>query len=580
MKVEENFSPRAQLRYLTRHFFGRFFDSDVIAAPHTEMHLLFIQILALLIFPGFLKTALSITKYSFLAWYPITYRDQAILIDAHFFLCISMILTGFITVFEWDALFPDSKDFHNLTPLPIKPKTIFFAKVIALSLFVVLCHIAINGIPTLLFPGEVLAASFKKGSAGFMIPPGELFRYNFSHAVSLFLSTLFVFSSLIAVRAVFLLIFPAKMLRIVSRCTQLVVMLILLCALFSGAKANALITEESALIYLLPPFWFLGVYEVLIGHHTLVFSTLSKMAYTAVSVSCFVSILSYTISYRSSMQKGFQSAGIASYPVTGIRKSWTRILHKTILKNSIERANFHFIAHAIFRRQEPMLYWGSFVAVGIGLIYWDLYAIISGDIVDSQQHLKMLLSFPLLLSFFILVGLRFAFSVPVDLNANWIFRIMDKQRLEKSYGGAHKFMLSAINIPLLIIFVPCYLMIWNPLMVFYHIAYVSILSLILIELLLFRFIKLPFTCSYLPGKANVILLWPLYAVSCYFYSYGMTTLELWVLEDIKRCIGFVVISGIVFFGLSRNRSLFLKRIGAIRFEEKLADQRNILSIEG
>jgi hypothetical protein len=354
----------------------------------------------------------------------------------------------------------------------------------------------------------------------------------------------------------------------------------LLCALFSNIRANALIVEENALIYLLPPFWFLGLFEVMIGHHSLIFGTLARMAWTALAISCFVSVLSYTISYRSSMQKGFQSAGLAHYPFSGIRKLWTWILHKTLLKEPVERANFHFVAQTAFRRQEHMLYWGSFVAVGMAFVYLGLFVIKSGYLSDSSLHLNVLLSFPLIMSFFILVGLRFAFSVPADLNANWIFKIMDKRKLEMAYGGAHKFMLCAVMIPLLVIFVPCYLLIWGPGFVFLHIVYVAVLSLILIELLLFRFEKLPFSCMYLPGKANIKLWWPAYIIGCVVFSYETTVLERWILQDKIRYVVLIIIAGLIFIRLSRNRTLFLKRLDAIQFEEKQADRRIILHIEG
>jgi hypothetical protein len=580
MMMEENSLPRTQLRYLIRHFFGRFFDSEVIATPYIEAHILFVQILGLLVFPGFFKTVLSVTKYSALAWYAVTYRDQAVLIDTHFFLCLSMILIGFITVFELDALFPDQKDFYNLTPLPIKPQQIFYAKVIVLLLFVVFCHIAINGIPTLFFPGEVLAASWKPGSAGWNTPPSYFVKYTYGHIISLFLSSLFVFTTFIAVRAVFLLIFPTRLVRMVSRYTQLFLILILLCAFISNTRANALIVQENALIYLLPPFWFLGVYEVLIGHQDPVFGTLAKMAYTAVAISGFVSILSYALSYRSSMQKGFQSAGSASCSVGGLRKIWIRILHKALLKGPMERASFHFIAQTLFRRQEHMLYWGSFIMIGIAFIHADFIAIKSVITSGEVQQLSVLLSFPLIASFFILIGLRFSFSVPADLNANWIFKIIEKHRLETAYGGVHKFMLCAFFIPMLTLFVPFYLVIWDPLLVLLHTAYVSMLSLILIEMLLFQFEKLPFTCSYLPGKANLKLWWPVYVLACILYTYGMTELELWLLQDMRKFGFFIFLAGVVFFALYRHRSLFLKELNAIQFEEIPQDQAIMLSIEG
>ena len=572
--------PRAQFRYLMQHFFRRFFDTEAFALPHEEMHLLFVQTIALLVLPGLFKTVYSITKYSKLAWYPVAARDQAVLFDTYSFLCLSMILIGVVVVFEWDAIFPDERDFYNLTPLPIKPHLIFFAKLVSLALFVVVFHFAINGIATLLFPGFIFVKSFKPGSAGWRISNCDVFRYYSSHAISLFVSTLFVFASVIAIRSISLLFFPVKLVRIGSRCAQLALILLLLCVLFSFSSIapDRLMQERAPLIYLFPPFWFLGIYETLIGHDGRVFCTLSKLGWTAVGVSCLVSIVSYTVSYWSCMQKQFLSIGIAFSSLSTIKKTWVWLAHKTFLARPAERACFHFIALTAFRRREHLLYIGSFVAVGIAFICMKIYTIRSDEMSTLSPNLNVLLSFPLIMSFFILMGLRFAFSIPADLNANWIFKITDKQKLEEACGGAKKFMWCAIHMPLLLVFVPCYLMIWSPYFVLLHVAYVSVLSLILIEVLLFRLEKVPFTCSYIPGKANIKLWWPVYVIAGIGFSYHSTFLERWLLQDMKRYSAFAITAGVILAIMQRCRSAFLKRLDAFRFEEEPEEQIFVLHI--
>ena len=42
-----------------------------------------------------------------------------LVIDYYFFVLYSMVVMGFVMVFEWDALFPDRKDYIILTPLPL-----------------------------------------------------------------------------------------------------------------------------------------------------------------------------------------------------------------------------------------------------------------------------------------------------------------------------------------------------------------------------------------------------------------------------------------------------------------------------
>jgi hypothetical protein len=563
---------KSQLGCLMKHFFGRFFDTEVFATPHADMHLLYVQVLALLVMPGIFKTFMAIDKYALLAHMPPSFRDQVVASDMYYFFVFSMIVIGFATVFEWDALFPDQKDYYNLTSLPINPQIVFFAKLAALSLFVLAIYIAINGIPMFLFPGVILAHSWIKGSAGASIKPFEGIRYIVSHAASFLLSSIFVFTSVTALRTLLLLVVPVRLARIASRGAQLLLIVTLLfCILFSIVPVDRWVKDGNASIYLRPPFWFLGIFEVMIGHHNPIFWTLAKTGFKFTFTVLFLAALFYALSYRSSMQKGFQSGSVSQYDISFVGSAWNWIMHKTLLRGFTERASFHFIAQTAFRRQEHLLYWGSFVSVGIVIIYFVFFKN------DNGGYVGLLWAAPLILSFFILVGFRYAFSVPADLNANWIFKIIDRRKLPEAFEGTHKFMLCAIYFPLLFIFAPCYFLLWDVWLAVSHILYVAIVSMILSELLLLRFEKLPFTCSYIPGKANIKLKWPLYLICFFLYCFGGMGLGLWLLKGSTRYVVFLLIAGFVLFLLRRSRALFLKRSGAIQFEEEPPDKLILLS---
>ena len=62
-----------------------------------------------------------------------------------------------------------------------------------------------------------------------------------------------------------------------------------------------------------------------------------------------------------------------------------------------------------------------------------------------------------------------------------------------------------------------------------ELAFGVILSLALVELLMLRFYKMPFTCSFLPGKANITLLGVFYWFAFTTYAYSMASLEAWML---------------------------------------------------
>src|SRR5205823_12968279 len=75
-----------------------------------------------------------------------------LLSDYYFFVLYSMVVMGFVMVFEWDALFPDRRDYLILTPLPLGEGAIFAGKTVALLLFLGLFVIDANFFCTLLGP--------------------------------------------------------------------------------------------------------------------------------------------------------------------------------------------------------------------------------------------------------------------------------------------------------------------------------------------------------------------------------------------------------------------------------------------
>jgi hypothetical protein len=54
--------------------------------------------------------------------------------------------------------------------------------------------------------------------------------------------------------------------------------------------------------------------------------------------------------------------------------------------------------------------------------------------------------------------------------------------------------------------------------------------LLLVDVLLVNFEKFPFTCSYLPGKANLKVSWPIYLFGFTTYVSVFLALENWMLQ--------------------------------------------------
>ena len=88
--------------------------------------------------------------------------------------------------------------------------------------------------------------------------------------------------------------------------------------------------------------------------------------------------------------------------------------------------------------------------------------------------------------------------------------------------------------PLFAALSPFYFVLWGPGVAVAHLVFSVTISILLVEAMLLEFWKIPFTCSYPPGKANVTTLWIFYWLAFTTYAYSMASLEAWmVLKPVR-----------------------------------------------
>ncbi len=530
---------------LTRHFFRQFFHNDLIS-PHTGTGVALTHVLALLMVPGIFISLRLVRKYAFLlAHFPLSVHQEATVGDKFFFLSFSMIVIGFVTVLEWDTLLPNRRDYNILVPLPIQLRTLFASKGLALILLLLLFTLAVNGISTVLFP---LVVNSNMGSllheGWFILEPGEREQireqatlayagwFILSHALSVAAGNAFVFLSAVSVQGVLVNWFSGETFRRISRALQLLLMVLLLsvfCLLpkiiftFDSLKHNELFQT------LFPPMWYLGLYQALLGSGE--FQSQGDVGLRALALTVVCSLLTYLVACKRQARRSLESMETVPQPAKRLR-FMTAVLNRLLVRNGAERATFYFVVKTLLRSQKHRLYWGGYLSVGMALVIVALMDVFSRPVSIDWDPLSLsILSMPLVLSFFVLTGMRFIFTVPAELRANWVFRLAENHDRASSISGVHKAMLVIGILPLFSVLFPSYLLLWDSVTALLHLAYGVVLSLILVEILLFKFPKIPFTCSYLPGKANLKGFWFIYLLFFVTYAYTMAQLEAWMLGN-------------------------------------------------
>lgn len=126
--------------------------------------------------------------------------------------------------------------------------------------------------------------------------------------------------------------------------------------------------------------------------------------------------------------------------------------------------------------------------------------------------------------------MRVVFALPAQLGSNWIFRLTEQKERQPYLAGVQRAMFLLGVMPILLVVIPFCIGAWGWRTAGLHMIFVLILVFLLREALIFRLNKIPFTCAYLPGKANLKLMFFPYLLAFTTYAYTMTTLERWLMQ--------------------------------------------------
>ncbi len=530
----------SQFRELARHFFNRFFDNDLIALDG-DLRSAVVNILAMLAVPGMLLPFLFMSKFVKLQFEPLYVRDLASLGEKEFFICFSMTVMGLVTVIEWESLFPDRRDYANLTPLPIRLSTMFGAKIAALLAFLAVFSVAINAFSPIMFPVVVTQRGSVLDLPGFVR----------CHVIAILAANAFVFFSCVAVQGFLMNVLGYRLFRRVSPYVQFgLVALLILMFLLSGRIVSELrpfAAVNPAAVYLYPPLWFLGLYQTQLGWTTNpVFRDLAASARMAAGWTTIAALATYILSYKRHVRRSLESAEDFSSEPSAMEKFTGRMLDRFVVRDGLQQASFYFIWKTLTRSRRHKLFFAAYVAAGCALVFEGLAVLVArGGNSWMYRPTPELLPAPPILAFFILCGMRHVFAVPAELRANWMFQVSDRGEARRCLAGVKKAMIVLGVVPLFALLLPLHVLFWGWRPALLHMLFGAVVAWLLVEVLLANFEKFPFTCSYLPGKANLKVSWPIYLFGFTTYISACLALEYWMLQRPVRFLWLAAVAIVV-----------------------------------
>ena len=499
-------------RPLLALFRNRFFESE---SGVSDFEANIYQALGLIAIPGLLVSMFLLPHFMELSFRPPGPAvDWALRSDRLFFPTYSFCVVAFLTIFEWDMLFPDRQDFLILSSFPIRMRDVFLAKLSALGLFLGGVMVAANGFSVLLMP--VFMAYIKQANAA------GVYRLIVAQIAATGIAALLAFFAIAAIQGILINVFSPAVFRKIQNSIQAAgmsaaVLCLLLFPVYS-ASLQTIAQDHPRWLGLFPPFWLVGVYDLVLPGYNSVFESLGLLAVKALAVTigvfCITWIGGFSRYYRRTLECDIKPD---SRELRASRERWPFPPE--------ERGIYRFIAITLARSSSHRLFLATYLSVGLALGLVFTVAIDRTGIPVSPDGLR---AFPLILAFFTVSGFRAAFQVPVQYQANWLFRITEAGWAQKSRDACRKMVLVAGLMPVLIIFALIGILTFGWQVAVFHFLFQLFSGALLIEVMLWDFDKVPFTCSYSPGRLNLAILAGLYFYGFTSYGFRMAELEQWL----------------------------------------------------
>jgi hypothetical protein len=402
-----------------------------------------------------------------------------------------LLVVGVVSVITWDATFPDRRDVLALGHLPVKPRIILLAKLSASAALIGLAMVTLNGAS-----GLAWSLVFGHGSL-FSLP-----RFFFAFWFSIVTASFFLYGSVLTFQGITALLLPRRMFLQVSAAAQLAAFGTVMAVFFLepslGSRSLLVDPANHALEAASPVFWFFALLNQLNGTLPAELDWLSMRAWIGLAATISGALIALALSYLRTMKKAVEQPDLVP-GAGGIH--WSPPLAGS-LRTAILYFGFRSLARSRQHRVVFAFYWSLALAIALGFVRIQVISA-AGDTVPTGYLISTLLI--LIIAVF---GLRNVCALPITLNANWMLRITELRRPEKYFAATRSLFLLMGVLPALLTAVILGLRLrpWQQVAV--HLAVLSLLGWLLVEVALFRFEKVPFTCSFLPGKSNVqVVFW-------------------------------------------------------------------------
>lgn len=467
-----------------------------------------------------------------------------------------LLVVGLIAVVSWDATFPDRRDVMVLGPLPVRPRTILLAKMAASAALVGIATLALN-----FASSAAYALVFGKGWGA----PRFFFAWWFTLAAA----SALLYGSVLTVQGITALLLPRRLFLQVSAVLQLAAYAVVLGGYFllPSLPSWADAPSPRAIAAWSPLCWLTAVLNQLNGTLPAGAAWMTLRAWVALALAVTGALASLALCYLRTMKRTVEEPDL----VPGARG-----LHWTPrLGTSLHTAIVLFCFRSLTRSRQHRVIFAFYLSIVFAIaLSWARSEF--ANPVPAPLPTEFLMS-TIVIMVFAVFGLRAVFSLPVSLNANWILRITQLHPARHYIAAVRLTLLLFGVLPALLLSAALALSFRPWWAVVEHLFALALLGWVFVEVGLLHFQKVPFTCSYLPGKANVQAVFWIFAAGLMLLAFTGADFEVVALYDIRRyavMLGVLGSAAIVTGIVNRQRA----RVAPLDFEERTPVEITTLGI--
>jgi hypothetical protein len=476
---------RRKFLVLYRLFLARMIDLDILSARgERDLIARFVSVLAAfslvltyLLVPRYATTTLPRARLIFSIW-----NDEEFLISA------TIAVAGLFAVLAWNAVFPDRRDCLVLAPLPVPTPILIAAKLAAMATALGIGLVAINVFTGAFFPISVRA------------PATSPLRAGAAWWTTIFGAGTFIFSAMLALQGLAAQLMSWRLFLRISGLLQLAALFAVIALFFVTPSFALTMQSPGFLIQLLPSFWFTGLLHKLNGDSIAIFDSLSAIALRNLSVAVSLAAILWALSWYRNIRRIVEAPDIAP------SRHWSiaGFLAARIHSRGIDRAVLMFTACTIARSRQHRLLLAACGGIGFATALAFSRTFLEGRSRArwDEPNVPFLIA-GLLLLYCAIAGMKAAFAIPLALPANWIFRLTAVHSPAAYFSAVRKSLIVLAAVPVWIAAAIAYFSIWPGRPALEHMLVLIAAGLLLADLSLHQFRKIPFACSWLPGGVQL-----------------------------------------------------------------------------